>query len=210
MGGSGGADAELSAREGRAPADWRPGGDLLPLEQEMVAGAAAGELVDRGKGPFELVTMQAWGEERTVRAAVLRHLLISGEWPADARGVRLRGVRISGLLDLQAAVLRCPLRLDSCFLDKPVRLDQATAMSLSVTGCQLAGLTGEMLTAKALDLSGSTLAGPLRLRGADITGALSCRGTRLAGCDDDGNSHRARYNNTLAAPVQARCDQACR
>lgn len=103
-------------------------------------------------------------------------------------GRPVAGVRISGLLDLQAAVLRCPLRLDGCLLDEPVCLDQATAMVLSVTGCHLAGLTGQMLTAKTLDLSGSTLAGPLQLQGADIAGAVSCRGARLAGCDGDGYS----------------------
>ena len=47
----------------------------------MVASAAAGELVDCGGGPFSLIEMQAWGEERTVRAAVLRHLLIGKDWP---------------------------------------------------------------------------------------------------------------------------------
>jgi hypothetical protein len=61
-------------------------------------------------------------------------------------------------LDLEATVLHCPLYLDSCFLDaKLVCLDQATATGLTVTGCHLAGLTGELLTATTLDLSGSTL-----------------------------------------------------
>jgi hypothetical protein len=154
----------------------------------MVAGAAAGELVDRGGGPFDLIEMQAWGKERTVRAAVLRHLLIGKEWPADARGARLRGVRISGPLDLEAAALRCPLHLESCFLDEPVCLDQATAMVLTITGCRMAGLTGEMLTAIVLDLSGSTITGPLRLPGADISGLLSCRGAHLTGRDNAGST----------------------
>ena len=124
----------------------------------MVASAAAGELVDCGSGPFSLVEMEAWGEERTVRAAVLRHLLIGKDWPTDPRGVRLRGIRISGPLGLQAATLPCPLHLDSCILDAQlVCLDQATATVLTITGCHLAGLTGETLIAKTLDLSGSTL-----------------------------------------------------
>ena len=59
---------------------------------------------------------------------------------------------------------------------------------LTITGCHLAGLTGETLTANTLDLSGSTLTGPLRLPGASMTGALSCRGARLTGCDDSGNA----------------------
>jgi hypothetical protein len=161
----------------------------MPLEEEMVANAAAGELVDGGGGPFSLVEMQAWGAERTVRAAVLRHLLIGKDWPTDARGVRLRGIRVSGPLDLQAATLHCPLHLDSCFLEgKLVCLDQAAATVLTITGCHLGGLTGETLTAKTLDLSGSALTGSLRLPGASMTGTLSCRGAHLTGCDDDGNA----------------------
>ena len=101
----------------------------------------------------------------------------------------MRGILISGPLDLEAAVLHCPLYVDSCFLDAElVRLHQATATGLTITGCHLAGLTGELLTANSLDLSGSTLTGPLRLPGADMTGALSCRGAHLAGCDNDGNA----------------------
>jgi hypothetical protein len=44
----------------------------------MIAAAAAGELVDRGEGLFSLAEMRMWGEERTIRAAVLRHLLVAG------------------------------------------------------------------------------------------------------------------------------------
>jgi hypothetical protein len=186
---SDGADAKLPARERREPVVWRPGSELTPLEEEMVASADAGELVDYGGGPFSLAAMQEWGPEWTVRAAVLRHLLIGKDWPTDARGVRLRGVRIGGPLDLEAAILHCPLYLDSCFLDAElVCLDQASATVLTITRCQLAGLTGELLTANSLDLSGSTLTGPLRLPGASMTGALSCRGAHLTGCDNDGNA----------------------
>jgi len=122
-------------------------------------------------------------------AAVLRHMLIGKDWLADARGVRLRGIRISWPLDLQAATLRCPLQLDSCILDAQlVCLDQAAATVLTITGCHLAALSGETLTAKTLDLSGSTLTGLLRLPGASMAGALSCRGAHLTGSDADGNA----------------------
>ena len=193
MDASDGAGAQLPARDGRAHTDWRPGGDLTPLEEEMVAGAAAGGLVDRGEGPFNLAEMRAWAAERTVRAAVLRYLLLAGQWPLDEKGVRLRGVRISGHLDLEAAVLRCPLSLDCCYLDAadPVCLDFATASRVTLAGCHLAGLTGEMLTARELDLSRSTFTGPLRLLVADITGQLNCRGVWLAGQDSEGNALNA-------------------
>lgn len=75
-----GVGAKLPAQEQRGPVVWRPGSELTPLEEEMVASAAAGELVDCGGGPFNLAAMQKWGPERTVSAAVLRHLLIGKDW----------------------------------------------------------------------------------------------------------------------------------
>ena len=153
----------------------------------MVARAAVGELVDQGMGPFSLAEMQTWGEERTVRAAVLQYLLVAEQWPVHARGVRLRGVRISGHLDLEAATLRCQLSLERCYFDadEPARLDYATASRVILTRCRLAGLRGEMLTAEELNLRLSTLTGPLSLSSANITGQLNCNGTQLEGADGD-------------------------
>jgi cytoskeletal protein CcmA (bactofilin family) len=167
---------------------WHPDEDLMPLEEEVKAKAAAGEPVDSGVGPFNLAQMQAWGEERAVRAEVLRYLLTGGEWPVGAKGVRLRGVRVVGYLDLDAATLRCPLALDCCYLDagEPVCLDHATVSLLSLTRCHLAGLTGLRLSAGHVDLSGSILAGPLLVVGMDIAGQLLCRGVQLTGRDSGG------------------------
>jgi hypothetical protein len=162
-----------------------------PLENQLRAKAATGELLDCGAGPFELPAMQLWGEERAVTAAVLRDVLVGGQWPVHARGVRLRGVKISGVLDLEGATLRGPLSLDSCYLDAddPACLDHATASRVVLTGCQLAGLTANALTAGQIDLSRSTLrTGPLSLRSANITGDLICSGARLKGSDSDLNA----------------------
>jgi hypothetical protein len=184
LGTSEGVDAQLPAKDRPV----LPDRELTPLEEKLVAAAAAGEPVDRGEGPFELAEMRMWGEERTIRAAVLRHLLVADQWPLHAKGVRLRGVRISGSLDLEAAALRCPLSLDCCYLEADVCLDHATALRVTLTRCQLAGLTGEMLSARELDLQNSTLTGPLQLMGAQIVGQLICRGTKLNGADSDGYS----------------------
>ena len=169
---------------------WHPGEDLTRLEEEMKDKAAAGGLVDHGGGPFGLDDMQGWGEERAIRAAVLRYLLAVDKWPVDTRGVRLRSVRIHGHLDLEGVALRCALRLADCYLDarKPVCLDHATASRLALTRCRLAGLTGEMLSAREVELTDSTLTGPLQVPGADITGQLSCGGAKLTGSDNHGNA----------------------
>ena len=153
----------------------------------MIACAATGELVDLGAGPFSQAEMEAWGNERTIRAAVLRYLLVAEAYPVHVKGVWLHGVRISGRLDLEAATLRCPLRLESCYLDsrEPVCLDHATASRIALIGCRLAGLTGEMLSADNLDLSCSTLTGPLQLVAAEITGVVDCHDAHLNGRNKD-------------------------
>jgi hypothetical protein len=156
----------------------------------MIAAAGTGKLVDWGEGPFSLTVMQTWGEERTIRADVLRHLLVAGQWPVDTRGVRLRGVRITGQLDLEAAVLRRPLSLDCCYLDadEAICFDYVTASRVALARCHMAGLKGRMLRARELDLSGSTLTGPLQLSAADIPGSLSCGGVQLTSHDEDGDA----------------------
>jgi hypothetical protein len=169
---------------------WHPGMHLTVLEQEMIAAAAAGGLAGRGKGPVEPTEMEVWGKERTIRAEVLRHLLVENRWPVAAKGVRLRGVRISGHLDLKAAKLRCPLCLDSCYLDGPQpALGFASVSLLEMKGCHLEGLAAESLVVSAdLDLSGSTFTCPIQLDGAAITGQLNCCGARLKGKDDSGDA----------------------
>ena len=182
--------AQIPAKDRPEQPGWPLSGNPTLMEEEAVAKAAAGELFDRGEGPFGLTEMQTWGEERTVRAVVLENLLVARHFPVHAKGVRLRGVRISGHLDLEAASLRYPLSLEYCYLDadEPVCLDYATASHVTLTGCQLAGLRGKMLTASELDLSGSTLRGPLVLVNGNIATQLVCRGAHLNGSDRDGNA----------------------
>ena len=183
-------DPQLAAKAQLTLPGWHPGGDLMPLEEEMRAAAAAGELADRAVGPCNLAEMRAWGAKRAIRATVLRYLLTGDKWPVDAKGVRLRGVRIVGPLDLDAATLRCPLSLDCCYLDanEPLCLDHATVPRLRLIRCQLTGLNGGRLLAGQIDLSGSTLTGPLLVPSADITGQLVCRGAQLTGQDRDGDA----------------------
>ena len=172
---------------------WQPGDQLTAPEEEMCTRVAAGDYVDRGEGPFSFSAMQAWPAEHTVRAAVLRHLLIDQARPVDPKGIRLRGVRVVGVLDLQAATLRCPLVLDRCFLDtqEPICFDHAVALEISLVNCRLPGLTGELLAARSLNLNNSTISGPLLLRDADIAGYVSCRGVQLTGRDEYGDAFGA-------------------
>jgi hypothetical protein len=170
---------------------WKTGGHLTEHEKEMLGCADSGKRLDLGAGPFDLQAMRAWTAVRTIRASVLRHLVVEQQWPVHAKGVHLYGVRISGLLDLEAATVHCALRLENCFLDSPemVNLDYATVSVPILDGCRLGGLTGDTLIAtKELDLSRSIFTGLLRLRSAEISGGLNCNGAQLCGSDPRGNS----------------------
>ena len=175
---------------------------LWPCEKQMIRAAEEGLEVKIGHGPFKPSAMDGWGKARTIRATVLRRMLVDPEWPVHAKGVRLRGVRITGCLDLEGALARCPLRLHECFLDDPglVILDYASVSLVTLTSCCLGGLTGNgLIVTKDFDLSGSTFSGPLRLPGATISGSLNCDGARLTVPDQDGNALIARGVKVVAS-----------
>ena len=190
----GGRTLDTSDTDSQPPAQARltqPAGPTA-LDEKMLANAMTGDLLAPGGGPFDLAAMQSWGEDRTVGAAALRALLVGEHGPVHPKGVRLHGVRICGVLDLEGAELCCPLSLDSCYLeaDDPVCLDNATASRVALTGCQLeGGLTANMLKARQVDLSRSTLrTRPLSLKVADIADELNCSGAQLMGHDSGGNA----------------------
>ena len=189
-----------------APLDyfWRPDDELRQTEIDMCAAVKAGELFnleeelpepvqgrpDPGTGLPALTEMQAWGSERTIRAAVLKHLLTEGD-QVHARGVWLRGVRVIGPLEMEGCSLLCALRLERCYFSSPqlIELYRASASWLTLTGCYLPGLSGNRLVVtKDLDLTGSVFAGPVALEAADIAGNCDFTGAHLDGAGPDGNA----------------------
>jgi len=173
--------------------EWAPGVPLEPPEQVLLESASAGMYLDlAGDGRVDHQAMSEWGPGRTVRAAVLRHLLVGPQGDVDSKGVRLRGARISGQLDLESVALRWPLVLEDCYLDspEPVSLDYATAPRIALSRCRVVGgLTANLLVVTTgLNLSGSTFEGVVLLFDADITGNLACRDTKLTGSDQFGNA----------------------
>ena|SRR5690348_4679562 len=167
---------------------------LEPLEEAMLERAAAGEALDLlNESPVpDPMAMESWGQSQTIRASILQYLLTESEWQVSGKGVRLRGVRIKGLLDLEAARVRCPLQLEDCYLDysEPVVLDYAVIPQLALRRCRLAGISGDALVITTnLSLTGSIIEGAVVLPGTRINGAFRCTGARL-GANDLGNSLR--------------------
>ena len=150
-------------------------------EERLIAAAAAGEEANlRPDHDDDVDPPQGgdWGEDRTVRADVIYALCLGlrDDWPVHAKGVRLRGARIDGQLDLEAAVLTRRLQLQDCYLDQPVVLRYATAPSIQMIDCWVPSIAADGLrTSGDVFLKGVT-ASQVSFLGANIGGSLMCSG----------------------------------
>jgi len=122
--------------------------DLLPAEREVVACTGRGEWAELSGRP---------AEELVVRATFLRHLLLglpaepawdgSGlrPWPIRLPGVRVRGARIEGVLDLAdcagpAGAGLPALALEDCDIPAEIELSNARLARLSLKGSRIVGV----------------------------------------------------------------------
>jgi len=169
-----------------APAPWPTPPEPEGLEVDLLRAAAIGQ-------PLIASEDRPDNASAVIRGAILYRLVVESQWPVHPKGVQLQGVRIAGNLDLEGATVRCAVRLQNCSFDETaeINLTNATVSQLTLTGCQLPGLSGDTLrVTQNLVLNESTFAGPLVLPGADIAGNLDCTSTRLGGAyQSDGLVH---------------------
>ena len=167
-------------------------GELTSVEQSLVERVGCGKLLDlvaEGEA-VDATAMRSWGKSRAVRASVLRDIL-RGRLAADPdpHGVRLRGARIIGRLDLENLTTDVSLKLVVCLLEEGVVARDARLAALSLEGCQLEHpaeppLDGARLTCSVLSLNsarviGHAKVGAVRLAGARIGGSLDCSAAEL-------------------------------
>ncbi len=164
-----------------------PSGELTSVEQSLVEHVDRGEWLDLAADnkAVDEAAMRSWGDSRTCRAAVIRDILRGRLAPnPDPHGLRLRGARISGRLDLANLTTEVSLQLRECLLEEGVLARDARLASVSLAGCQLEHpaeppLDAEGLTCRVLELSGARIighvsAGAVRLFGAHIGGSFDC------------------------------------
>lgn len=156
--------------------------DLTPAERRVWEAFPLGEGIDFRESADEGSAAGAsWGPERTVRAEVLRALLIDG--PAhdgEIAGLKLTGARITGQLDLTYGTVQHAVRLRSCHFEQIPTLYGAELRVLVLSDSVLPGLTaGNLRVDGALRLSCSRITGPVRLQGAKISGAVFINGAHL-------------------------------
>jgi hypothetical protein len=139
--------------------------NLNAAEQNLIDAAQNGEVCNLKAGDKrkdDPATSDSWGDDRTIRAEVIRHLCVGTDpdVKVDYRGVRLVGARITGLLDLDDATLDSPLVLAFCRLEEPISLLNARTKSLTVDGSHLLGVLASRLESEGdVTFSGSKIAG---------------------------------------------------
>jgi hypothetical protein len=133
--------------------------------------------------------MRTWGSSRTIRAAVVRDILRGRlATDPDPHGLRLRGARIAGRLDLENLTTGVGMGLVDCLLGEGLVARDAKLPFLSLSGCRLEHpaqppLDADRLTAAALGLDRAVItaaceAGAVGLTGAHL-GTLSCGGATM-------------------------------
>lgn len=158
--------------------------DLTPAEQRVWRAFPRGRDVDFRESPADDPARGAdWGPERTVRASVLRALLLSApQEDGEIAALRLAGARITGVLRLQYADIDHAVRLSDCFFEDPPVLYGARLRQLNLRGSVLPGLVAATVRVDGvLRVSDCRFAGPVRLGGAQIAGALFMDGARIEG-----------------------------
>jgi hypothetical protein len=155
-------------------------GELLDLAPDL----ALGSLADEG-------VMRSWDGTRSVAAEDLRNLLRGRVvTDPDPRGLRLRGARIRGRLDMDNLTTTVKLTLLDCLLDEGITAEAAHLTGLSLRRCLLTHLSkpalyaDELRTDGRVSLAGSTILastvdGAIRMIGARIGGELDCSGVTI-------------------------------
>jgi len=169
-----------------------PDQGLTEVERALVDHVGRGEWLDLASGDeaADEASMRSWGESRTCRASVIRDIL-RGRLAADPdpHGLRLRGARISGRLDLENLATGVNLELSDCLLEDGILARDARMARIALNGCQIEHpaeppLDVERLTCSVLSLEGARIvarsdAGAINLVGARIGGNLNCAGAKL-------------------------------
>jgi hypothetical protein len=121
------------------------------------------------------------GAPPVIRAEVISALLLgaAGAEPGSAAGIRLRGAAVTGRLDLTGGTVTWPLVCDGCQFDTGLGFVDSSVRTVRILDSALPAFDGTRLRLDGiLDLTGSDIAGSVRLEQARVSGQLRLRAAR--------------------------------
>jgi len=159
---SSGPYAESESADGEIPG-WLP--QLTRAERRLWEAFPYGATVEYLSGNPELddpSQSDEWGDDRTIRAAVIAALALGACNPVPGRtaGVRIIGARVVGQIDLRHGQIDVPLTLRHCRIEDTLRFDEAVTKSIDLTGSK----TGRIMA------EGAHVRGSFKLNDAQICG----------------------------------------
>jgi hypothetical protein len=181
--------------------------DLSEPERLLWAAFPRGAWADLRAGDpadDDLENAGRWGPSRTIRAEVITALLLGAcaAEPGLRPGVRLRGARITGRLDLMGATLSCPLVCEYCHFDGEPRFVESSAKTVRIVASRLPGFNGTRMRLDGiLNFSSSVVDSAIRLDQAKVTGQVCLREVTA----DAGTGEVAVAANGLAIDGDADC-----
>ena len=132
----------------------------------LVEAARAGELLDLAPevpdSELDAGGAARWPAERYLPAAALRAALLSPNLAADPLGLRVRGVYLTGILNLDHATISCPIMLTYSALQHPASIQAATLVALNLSHTHLPGLDLDATITGKADLDLNTSPSPAR------------------------------------------------
>lgn len=148
--------------------------ELTEAEQLLWKAFPRGAWVDLGRSPD--------GKPSVIRAEVLSALLLGAVTaePGSTAGIRLRGATVVGPLDLTGGTAAQPLVCEGCAFDTELSFVDGSVRTVRIVDSELPGLDATRLRLDGiLDLTGSSIAGCVRLEHAKVSGQLRMRSSRV-------------------------------
>jgi len=114
---------------------------------------------------------ETWDAGRRVPADAVREALLDHALKPDPQGLQLRGVVITGTLNLDYATVPCRLKITQSHFENPPSFNHATLVELCLDGCSLTGLV----------LEGATVTGDVVLKMLQSSGEVRAIGAKIGG-----------------------------
>ncbi|MEP5762184.1 MAG: hypothetical protein ABJ327_23310 [Litoreibacter sp.] len=134
-------------------------------------------------------------DERTIRAEVIRDLLLGECGALHSKGLRLRGAYISGALDLQGGRCERDLTLSQCVVHGEINLVNSQMRGLYISGSQIGSIAAD----------NARFEGSVYLRNkTSIDGEISLAGARISGDLQlvDASIHSKRHDAIFAPSLR--------
>lgn len=165
---------------------------LLPAEQKLVEQASLGTRVEIGDGALPLPD----AENVEIRASLIRMILLGLDETAipHAKGIRIRGARVTGILDFQGVDCNNDLSLSRCVIEKAPVFVNARMRGVYLSGCTCAGISADnaVFDGSVYLRNGFSCVGEIAFPGTQIKGDLQICDARI-----DGNGSAAVFANSL-------------